>query len=54
MTPQRQILLISALAILAFFGLRALPDTQDRVHMVRDILRSLGEPVTAEKPKVAS
>ena len=33
---------------------RALPDTQDRVHMVRDILRSLGEPVTAEKPKVAS
>jgi len=33
---------------------RALPDTQDRVHMVRDILRSLGEPVVAEKPKVAS
>jgi transcription-repair coupling factor (superfamily II helicase) len=33
---------------------RALPDTQDRVHMVRDILRSLGEPVTTEKPKVAS
>jgi transcription-repair coupling factor (superfamily II helicase) len=33
---------------------RALPDTQDRVHMVRDILRSLGDPVAAEKPKVAS
>jgi len=28
MTPQRQILLISALAIVGFFGLRALPDTQ--------------------------
>ena len=28
MTPQRQILLISTLAIVAFFGLRALPDTQ--------------------------
>jgi transcription-repair coupling factor (superfamily II helicase) len=27
---------------------RALPDTQDRVHMVRDILRSLGEPVVAQ------
>jgi len=28
MTPQRQILLISVLAIVGFFGLRALPDTQ--------------------------
>jgi hypothetical protein len=28
MTPRRQILLISVLAVAAFFGLRALPDTQ--------------------------
>ena len=33
---------------------RALPEVKDRAQMVRDILRSLGEPVVSPKAVVAS